>query len=399
MKKVVGINTVNFGSTGTIMLHVFGEAEKQGYETYPACADKNENRNKTVKNQIFIGSPWDYGIRGILERYLGLTGFSCFFGTRKFLKELDRIHPDIIHLHNLHGSYINLPMLFGWIKKKKVKVLWTLHDCWAFTGHCPCFVMAKCDKWKTGCHHCPQYKEYPFSKVDNARYMYALKKRWFTGIKDMTLITPSHWLADLVKDSFLQEYPVKVIHNGIDLSVFQPTESDLRERLGLLDKKVVLGCADSWGVRKGLDVMIELARRLGEAYRVFLVGTDDTVDKGLPPEIVSVHRTRNQEELAKYYTMADVFANPTREDNFPTVNMEALACGTPVITFATGGSPESLDKTCGMVVPVEDAAAMEQAIRDVCEEQPFSREDCRKRAEQFNKNKKFQEYMKLYKEW
>jgi glycosyltransferase involved in cell wall biosynthesis len=227
--------------------------------------------------------------------------------------------------------------------------------------------------------------------------MHKRKKKLFSGL-NMTIITPSQWLADLVKQSFLKNYPVRVIHNGIDLSVFKPTPSDFRKRYGIaLEKKILLGVAFGWGARKGLDVFIDLAKRLDDKYyQIVLVGTDDNVDKQLPDSIISIHRTQNQAELAEIYTAADLFVNPTREENYPTVNMESLACGTPVLTFRTGGSPECIDEYCGAVVDCDDVDAMEREIIRICSDAPYSKEDCLKRAASFDHHKRFEEYIQLY---
>lgn len=279
-------------------------------------------------------------------------------------------------------------------------MIWTLHDCWSFTGHCPYFDIAHCDKWKTGCHNCPQYREYPQSLFDNSKFMWKLKKKWFTGVENMTIVTPSQWLADLVKQSYLKDYPVKVINNGIDLSVFKPADSDFREKYHIsADKEILLGVAFGWGKRKGLDVFLELDKRLdAEKYQIVLVGTDDAVDKQLPENIISIHRTQNQQELAEIYSAADLFVNPTREENYPTVNMESIACGTPVLTFNTGGSPEIPDDTCGAVVPCDDVDAMEREIVRICRDKPFTKEVCLARAKAFDMNDRFEEYVELYKE-
>jgi glycosyltransferase involved in cell wall biosynthesis len=226
--------------------------------------------------------------------------------------------------------------------------------------------------------------------------MWKLKKKWFTGIKDATIITPSQWLGDLVKQSYLGEYPVKVINNGIDLSVFKPTESDFRKKHNLENKHILLGVALFWDYKKGLDVFIELSKRLDDRYQIVLVGTSDEVDKQLPNNIISIHRTQNQEELAEIYSTADVLLNPTREDTFPTVNIESLACGTPIVTFNTGGSPEIINETCGVVTEVNDVDHMEKAIRRICEEKPYSKEACVSRASNFDKDEKFKEYVELY---
>ena len=258
--------------------------------------------------------------------------------------------------------------------------------------------MAKCDRWKAGCGNCPYPKDsYPQANVDRTAKMWRLKKKWFTGVENMTIVTPSQWLAELVKESFLQEYPVKVIHNGIDLSVFRPTDGDFRQKYGIGDKYMLLGVADSWGERKGLDVFIELSKRLDPArYQIVLVGTNDGVDKLLPDGVISIHHTEDQHELAEIYTAADLFVNPTREENYPTVNMESLACGTPVVTFRTGGSPECLDETCGSVVDRDDIDALEKEICRIEAERPYSREACLRRAGSFDKELLFRGYMDLY---
>jgi glycosyltransferase involved in cell wall biosynthesis len=288
-------------------------------------------------------------------------------------------------------------MLFYYIKESKVKVVWTLHDCWSFTGHCPYFTIAKCDKWKTGCHHCPQPEIYPKMYLDTSKQMYNLKKSWFTGIEDMTIATPSKWLGDLVKESFLKDYPIKVINNGIDLSVFTPRESNFRSRYGLENKKILLGVSFDWGYRKGLDVFIELSKRLDpEKYQIVLVGTNKMVDEQLPGNILSIHGTENQIQLAEIYTAADLFVNPTREEVLGLVNIESLACTTPVLTFRTGGSPECIDSTCGSVVEVDDVDALEKEILRICQDNPYSKEACLERAKNFDMYDRFKEYIKLY---
>ena len=257
--------------------------------------------------------------------------------------------------------------------------------------------MCGCEKWQTQCGDCPNRHMYPQTLFDFSYLMFNLKKRWFTGVENLTLVTPSQWLADLTRQSFLKEYPVQVIRNGIDLSVFRPVESDFRRRHGIPDDAhLVLGVAFDWGIRKGLDVFVELAKRLDPSYQIVLVGTDDALDRELPARILSIHRTQNQQELAGIYAAADVFVNPTREDNFPTVNLEALACGTPVITFRTGGSPEALDETCGSVVSCDDTDALAREIIRVCCERPFSRDACLARAAAFNMSQQFHQYLSLY---
>lgn len=392
--KILEINQVNFGSTGHIMLQIADLATKKGHEVI--CSFYARRNKDKDKNCIYIGNKVSHNIHKKLYRKTGNNGCYSKISTWNFLRKVKKFDPDLIHIHNLHNCYINLPMLFDYIKKNNKKVVWTLHDCWSFTGQCPYFTAVGCEKWKTGCHDCEQINRYPSCSVDRTDKMWKLKKEWFTGVQNLTIITPSQWLADLVKQSFLKDYPVKVINNGINLDVFKPTESDFRTKHNLEDKKIILGVASVWEVRKGLDVFIELSKRLDDRYKIVLVGTNDEVDKKLPEGIISIHRTSNQKELAELYTAADVFFIPTREDNFPTVNMESLACGTPVLTFNTGGSPEMVDEATGVVLMNEDIASVEQAVISMCESGKYSKEACTERAKQYDSGLKYNEYLSLF---
>lgn len=394
--NIVQINGGAVGSTGKIMFGISTVCTDEKQKTLCAAPEVSSG-NKTGRNLYIIQNNNHRKINVLLDRITGRHNMHSKIATERLLKVISGFKPDIIQLHNLHEAYINLPMLFKYIKKHNIKTVWTLHDCWAFTGHCPYFDIVGCNKWKTGCYGCPQYKEYPKSLFDNSKYMYRLKKKWFIGVENMTIVTPSEWLAGLVKESYLKDYPVKVINNGIDLNVFKPTESDFRKKYALENKYIVLGVAFGWGRRKGLDVFVELAERLDKGkYKIVLVGTDDNVDKLLPDNIISIHRTQSQTELAEIYAAADVFANPTREENYPTVNMEALACGTSVVTFNTGGSPEMLDETCGAAVAKDDTDAMYNEIVRICETEPHSEESCLKKARGFDMNERFKEYYDLY---
>lgn len=390
------INTVDYGSTGKIMLQLKTVAESKNYSV--ATFSRRWIFKPKKKNEhLFFGFASENLFHRLLSPLFGCESLMSFLGTLSLCKQLKKNRTELIHLHNIHGHYLCFPILFRFIKKNRIPIIWTLHDCWAFTGRCPYFELTKCDKWKIGCHNCPYPKmSYPQSYVDTSRMMWNLKRNCFTGVRKMTIVTPSQWLADLVKQSFLKDYPVKVINNGINLSVFKPAESDFRNRYGLVGKKVVLGVAFGWGVRKGLDVFIELAKRLPENYRVVLVGTNKKIDESLPTNIVSIHKTQNQTELAEIYTAADVFANPTREEVLGLVNVEALACGTPVVTFKTGGSPECIDKTCGTVVSCDDIDAMEKEICRICEEKSCFVDACLRRAKSFDMNDRFEEYVDLY---
>lgn len=389
--KVLQINTVyKKGSTGKIAKGISDLCK--GLEIGCKTAYRYCESGSLDDDEIAASTWFDCHAHNRLARYTRLGGCFSYFTTRRFLKKVKAFSPDVIHLHNLHGNFVNLPLLFSYIRKNNVRLIWTLHDCWAFTGQCPHFMFEECDKWKTECQKCPLYA----ANTSAVRYMHKMKRKWFTGLKNVTIVTPSQWLANLTQESFLNEYPVKVINNGIDLSIFKPTPSDFRKKYKCKDKFLVLGVAFDWGIRKGLDVFIGLAKRLDDNYQIVLVGTNDEIDKQLPDSIISIHKTQNQTELAEIYTAADLFVNPTREDNYPTVNMESIACGTPVLTFRTGGSPEMIGESCGSVVEYNDIDALEKEIKRICTEKPYSVDACLNHAKRFDMYERFEEYIKLY---
>ena len=390
---VVQINlSCSWGSTGKICDSVSKLLTQSGVENYTFYT-YGGNPQK-ISNYIKYGDFVYDKLQAVKSRILGNYGFNSYLATRWLIKKLDKINPSIVHIHNIHGHNCHFGELFRYLKKKNIKVFYTFHDCWAFTGYCPHFAMSGCDNWKDGCGNCKLKKNYSWF-FDNSEKNLERKRKALEGV-DLTVVSPSRWLADLIGESFLAKHPVKVINSGIDLGVFKPTQSSFRETYKLQDKKIVLGVAIGWGKEKGLDVFIRLANTLPQEYKVVLIGTDEGVDSSLPENILSVHRTQNQKQLAEIYTAADVFVNPTREDTFPTVNMEALACGTPVVTFKTGGSPEILDSTCGLVVECDDVIALETEIVRVCKEMPYSKEACLNRAKDFNQNERFKEYLELY---
>ena len=389
--KIVQINaTASSGSTGKITLAVSKLLTEKGVENY-ILYSLGESK---APNAIRFMNSTEGKIQSLSSRVFGHYGFTSKKATKRVIKALDKIEPDIVHLHNLHSHDLHLGLLFRYFKEKKIKLYWTFHDCWAFTAYCPYFDLAECEKWKSSCQHCSQRKQFSWF-FDRSKALYQRKKELFSGL-DLTIITPSAWLADLVSQSFLADYPVKVINNGIDLDVFRPRESDFRQKHGLENKFVLLGVAFGWGKRKGLDVFRFLAERLDDSFRIVLVGTNDDIDKTLPKSILSIHRTENQEELAAIYSAADLFVNPTREENYPTVNMESLACGTPVVTFRTGGSAEMLSDTCGAVVTRGDMEAMLEKIMTIAKDKPFTKEACLEKAKDFDAMTRYREYVSLY---
>lgn len=365
--KVLQINSVcGVGSTGRIAadlhacLTVQGEQSIIAYGRGEACG---------CADAIRIGNTIDLYLHAAKARLLDRTGFGSEKVTRRFLEQVKAFDPDIIHLHNIHGYYLHVGELFDYLKGADKPVIWTLHDCWPFTGHCAYFEYVGCSRWAEagGCHDCPQRTNYPARLWRDASALnFADKRRLFTGVKNMTLVTPSKWLAELAERSFLAGYPVRVIPNGVDVQEFSPAESDFREKYGIGgDEFVVLGVASIWEERKGLSFLLELIGRLGRGFRLVVVGVTEKQREALPEGAVGIIRTTSVGELAAIYSAADVFVNPTLEDNFPTTNLEALACGTPVITFRTGGSVESVNDATGLIVDKGDAAGLESAVRAV----------------------------------
>lgn len=343
--RILLINSVcGIGSTGRICTDLAAAFEAEGHEVKIAYGRDGRVPASAEKYAVRIGGDMDVKLHAIQTRIFDNHGFASKRATKRFLKWAEEYDPDLLWLHNIHGYYINIEQLFTWIKSRpQMQVKWTLHDCWAFTGHCAHFTMADCGKWKKGCEHCPQKTGYPGSKVlDNSKRNFKRKKALFTGVKNLTIITPSKWLADLVGESYLAEYPVEVKYNTIDTEIFKPTESDFRSRYGIERKIIIMGAASTWNERKGLKDFLYLAEKLSEEYAIVLVGLNDEQLASLPENIIGIKRTDSPSELAAIYTAADVFVNPTYEDNYPTVNLEAQACGTPVITYRTGGSPESV---------------------------------------------------------
>ena len=390
--KILQINSVcGVGSTGRIATDLYKVLEDQGHECKIAYGRGTAPEGI---DSIKVGSNLDNYIHVFKTRVFDKHGFGSVNATKKFIEEVKEYDPDVIHLHNIHGYYINIEILFNYLKEANMPVIWTLHDCWAFTGHCAYFDYVGCDKWKSGCNKCPQKQGYPTSNIlDNSKFNYEKKKELFTSVDKMTIVTPSKWLANLVKESFLGKYPVEVINNGIDLDIFKPTESNFREKYNLQDKFIVLGVASIWDERKGLKYFVELSKELSDDYKIVVVGVNEKQKKELPNNILAITRTNNIKELAEIYTVADVFVNPTLEEVLGMTNLEALACGTPVITFKTGGSPECINNTCGYSIK---KGRIKEVINSI-EHIEFDKVICKNYAKKYCKNKKYSEYLSLYK--
>lgn len=391
--KVLQINSVcGVKSTGRICTDIAEVLKQNGHDCKIAYGrEKAPEKYKDIA--VRIGSDLGVKMHAFSSRIFDNSGFGSKCATGKFIKWVEEYDPDIIHLHNIHGYYINIEILFDYIKKANKPVVWTFHDCWAFTGHCAYFDSANCEKWKVGCQNCPLSKSYPKSIFwDNSKKNYENKKKLFSEIEQMSIVTPSQWLAEFVKKSFLSKYKVEVINNGIDINIFKPTQSDFREKFDLVNKKIILGVATPWSKRKGLLDFIELSKRIKDDYKIVLVGLTDKQKEALPDSIIGITRTNNAVELAEIYSAADVFVNPTYSDNYPTVNLEAQACGTPVITYRTGGSIESVPPD--QVVDKGDLCSLQSKIYEICENEKSEVPD----RSRFDKTALFEQYLQLYKD-
>ncbi|WP_455626235.1 glycosyltransferase [Parabacteroides sp.] len=398
MKRLLQINvTANWGSTGRIAEEIGEMAISQEWESYIAYG---RGKPSSSSRLLRIGNDWDMRFHALQSRLLDNHGLASVKTTRRFVEQIKEIRPDIVHLHNIHGYFLNYPILFEALAQIDVPVIWTLHDCWAFTGHCAYYSAIDCDRWQRECHDCLQIGTYPVSWwMDRSDRNFRIKKKFFTSLRNLTLVPVSRWLENEVSKSFMGDCRIKVIHNGIDTGLFVP-HSIQKSALRLEDKFLILGVASVWEDRKGLDDFIRLQRILSDDFQIVLIGLTEKQIRSLPKGILGISRTNSVETLVGYYSVADVFLNPTWEDNFPTTNLEALACGTPVITYRTGGSVEAVEKNTGFIVEQGDLESVVKKIECIRSlgKDSFS-EDCRKRAlELYDKRDRYVEYLKLYRE-
>lgn len=378
------------GSTGRIVTDLCKSLKNEGHDALVAFGrGEPKNWDKTYK----ISSKWDTRYHALMTRLCDRCGLHSKRATMKLLKVIVEYNPDIIHLHDIHGYYVNLKMLFKFLKKFGKPIVWTQHDCWAFTGHCAHFELAKCEKWKTQCLKCPQKKEYPKCiGKSRAKKNYREKKMWFANLdeRDLILTSPSEWLAGLVRQSFLGKYQVKVVPNGIDTNSFRPTKSDFRDKYNLENKKIILGVASDWSKKKGLHDFIKLSGMLSDDYKIVLVGLNDKQLKTLPRKILGIRRTANVQELAGVYSAADIFVNPTYEETFGLTTVEAQACGTPAIVYDTGGCLETVPE--GNLCDQGNVKMLRDMIKK------FTSEEKTVKEMKFTKEKMMSEYLQLYKE-
>ena len=394
--KLLQINAaLNRGSTGRIAEQIASLARGRGWDTYMIHGARYVNRSdmQTLQTVTSLGEK----VHAVKSMLFDAHGLGSTLATKRIVREIEGINPDIIHLHNIHGYYLNYKVLFEYLRTVDIPVVWTLHDCWTMTGHCAHFDVIGCERWKTECYKCPLKRDYPKSLLlERSKRNYNLKKQLFTSVKNMTIVPVSRWLGGIVKESYLGCYPCNVINNGVDIQLFSPIENNLRTQLNIGDRTVLLGVATAWKDDKGLQEFIRLSEK--PSYQVVMVGVPEDIKRNLPHSIIAINRTNNQQELAAYYSMADMLVNPTYADTFPTVNLEALACGTPIVTYRTGGSPESVTEETGLVVDKGDFDALVKAIEEVrAKGKTHYSHACRQRAVAlYNKDERYEDYIKLY---
>lgn len=389
--KIVQINAYyKNGSTGKICASISEKLNEKGVENYVLFTQKTHSNSSAINYNLGIIYTF---IQSFKSKLFGNNGFNSTLITYRLIHMMKKIKPDIVHMHNLHAQNINLSIFLKYLKKEEIKTVFTFHDCWLLTGYCMHFDMIGCSKWKTGCVHCDYYNKYSWL-LNKSHRNWKLKRKLISDLNPVITV-PSNWMKRIVLSSELNYKSVNVIYNGINLDVFKPTYNHI-----FLDqyknKHIVLGVAERWDEKKGLDVFMKLANELDDSFQIILVGTNEQIDKILPNNVISIHRTENQTDLVEIYTAAKVFVNTTREEVLGLVNIEALACGTPVITFNTGGSPECINEATGKVIEKNDFSTLKKEIIKCCKENKFKSKDCIDKALEFDEKKLYEEYIRVY---
>ena len=407
--KVLQVNTVYpNGSTGRITAEIAQYTAQQEHMSYTAQQEHmsavvvfgiGDEEHKPNLSAVRIGNPLQRKIHAVIRKLFDGEGYASHRATRRLIRLCQKQQIDIVHLHNLHGCYLNLKLWFRYLQKVNLPVIWTLHDCWPLTGHCAHFSYCGCELWKTQCHHCPQQMSYPVcTGFDGSKRNYRLKKKLFSGLQNLTIVTPCQWLQDIVRNSYIRNYPIRVIYNGVDQRKFKRVFSDIKVQYGMENKHLLLAVASDWTQRKGLTVLQQLSEQLDETYQIVILGLSLVQKQALPAKILGFEKVSSTEELCKWYSAAECFVNPTLEDTMPLVNLEALACGTPIVVFNTGGCPEVVTDTCGLVVQKGNVQSLAGAIQQICESGIDYTDACITQASRFAMQNTLDAYVKLYQE-
>ena len=381
MYKVLYINSVcGFGSTGRIVADL---TKTDDYESLVCFGRKKDFANV---NSFQFANFFDNAFGAIRTILFDNNLNICTNATRRLIKKIKEYNPDIIHLHNIHGYYVNVEMLINFLKEYGKPVVWTMHDCWAFTGYCSDAYYVNCEKYQKECKNCDHWFAYPFSIFkQNVTKDFHKKKKLFKDFDNLTIVTPSRWLGGICNLSFLRNKKIVTVNNGIDLNDFKPSKEKNK-------KFTVLAVASFWTKDKGSEDLNKLVKLLDKDIEVVVVGNGSDKIEG----VKSISHTNNKAELVDLYSSAHVLINPTLDDNFPSVNIESIACGTPVITYRTGGSPEIIDGKTGVVVNKGNYRAMAEVINSLYKNYYFKSEDCVERSKRYSKEVMKKEYQKLY---
>lgn len=395
--RVLQINSVcGTGSTGKLAAQISDYLNSQGVENYIAYGFGRCDRENTFK----FGNMTDAHLHSFLSRKLCLQGYGSWFTTGRLIRYIQRVNPTVVHLHNIHGHYLNFPRLFRFFKKIDCHVVWTFHDCWPMTGKCSHFTQVGCEKWKTQCQNCPQLATYPDSTRDRSYKNHLDKKRYFLLSDRLHIVTVSRWLKEIAETSFFRGKGIRCIYNGIDLNLFQPTPSDIRPSLGIGNKFMILGVSSQWNDRKGYNKFLELAERLDPYSVIVLVGVTESQRAALPDNIIGITRTENQQQLAQIYSAADVLVSLSLEETFGLVVAETIACGTPAIVLNSTACPEVVNEDTGIVIEPNDLQGLDRALDKIksAGKATYSH-NCRERARQLFANERMQQqYYLLYSE-
>lgn len=393
MPKLLQINsTANWGSTGRIAEQINIKAKERGWECYIAYGRKN---NPSQSQLIKVGGVLNPYIHFAQQFLFDTEGLNSQCTTRRLIKQINLLKPDIIHLHNIHDHWLNYKILFEYLNTTDIPVVWTQHDCWAFTGGCMHFVHSNCEKWKTGCNNCPRRKII----IDNSKGSFNLKKSLFTANKNLTLVAVSHWLENEMRHSFFNSSKIIPVLNGVDIDIFHPLkETFVREKYGIGNKFLLIGLATAWSSSKGLKDYIELSKRIPNDCVIMLIGLKKNQISNLPANIIGIERTSNIHELVEFYSSADIVLNLSYQETFGLTTVEGFACGTPGIVYNRTASPELIEGEVGYVV---EAGNIEQLLSTIAKIKSngkvYYSENCRKRAVEFyDKNKCFDKYVDLY---
>lgn len=385
--RILLVNSVyGSGSTGRICAQLASSLTHAGNDCLVVYG-RGEKKPLAGESLLRVGSDAEVRLHGAATRLLDANGLVSRRATGQLLRAMQAFDPDVIHLHNIHGYYLQFERLFDELRKCGKPIVWTLHDCWPFTGHCAYFDMAHCDRWKTGCGDCPQRGAYPASLlIDGSARNWQRRQASFSGLSRLVIVTPSEWLANHVRHSFLGAYPTVVIPNGVDTAVFRPRPAkEVRAALpkGIEPGQYLLGVANAWEPRKGLQDFFKLSARIaGTPRKLLLVGLNDAQLRALPSTVFGIKRTSSAQALAALYTGCAAYLNLTYEENYPTTNLEAAACGANVITYSSGGCAETLHAH-SRAVPTGDLDAVEHLVRALplparqdAPSPPLDAEDC-----------------------